>query len=257
MQRLENRIYISTRPEEQNRELKNLLEEEGATVFSMPTIDIKEEEWSAEKEQYLLNISNFQWLIFTSANGVRYFFEKYQSIHKHQKLPSTLRIAVVGKKTASIVSEYGHEVDYVNRGNTGEELAKELFEIIRPNERILLALGDLARKSLEDGLKEKGDCTRIEVYKTVMPTIINEEAISKIVNNQYDSIIIASPSAFHNLMTILNDKVDRSSLRLTSIGSTTTSEVIAAGLKPQQTAAMASTRGLFEAIVQQSIGENQ
>lgn len=249
MQRLKNRVYISTRPIEQNIELKQLLEDEGAVVCSMPTISIQEEEWDDAKEQILRNIDEYQWLIFTSANGVRYFFEKYQSLTQQQKLPATLRIAVVGRKTASIVAEYGYAVDYVNRGNSGEELAKELFEIIRPNEKILLALGDLARKSLEDALKATADCTRIEVYKTLLPSEFDAESLQRIIENRYDSIIIASPSAFRNLLTILRGKTDITSLRLTSIGSTTTAEILAAGLKPQQTAAMASARGLFEVIV--------
>ena len=252
MQSLQNKIYISTRPKEQAASLEKLLSSEGAKVLSMPTIAIEEEEWNYEKTELLHTIWMYHWLVFTSVNGVRYFFKKMESINGNFLLPTHIKIAVVGKKTAEEILKFGHTATFVNPGNTGEELAKTFQQQIKPNEHILLCLGNLARQTLENALKGKVEYTRLDVYRTVMPTEVNQEALEAIINNQYDLIILTSPSAFRNLLTILDGKTDVSRLRLASIGSTTTAEIQQFKMNPSLTALMANAQGIFESILKKN-----
>ena len=252
MQLLQDKIYISTRPKEQAASLERLLSSEGAKVLSMPTIAIEEEEWNYEKTELLHTIWMYHWLVFTSVNGVRYFFDKMESLNGNYLLPIHIKIAVVGKKTADELLKFGHEATFVNPGNTGEELAKTFQQQIKPNEHILLCLGNLARQTLENALKGKVEYTRLDVYRTVMPTEFNEEALEAIINDQYEMIILTSPSAFRNLLILLEDKTDVSRLRLASIGSTTTAEIQQFKINPVVTASMANAQGIFEAIIKET-----
>ena len=252
MQSLQNKIYISTRPKEQAASLEKLLSSEGAKVLSMPTIAIEEEAWNDKKTELLHTIWMYHWLVFTSVNGVRYFFKKMESINGNFLLPIHIKIAVVGKKTAEEVLKYGHTATFVNPGNTGEELAKTFQQQIKPNEHILLCLGNLARQTLENALKGKVEYTRLDVYRTVMPAEVNQEAIEAILDDKYDLIILTSPSAFRNLLTILDGKTDVSRLRLASIGSTTTAEIQQFKMNPSLTAIMANAQGIFEAIIEET-----
>ena len=94
---LENKVFISTRPEGQSAELENLLTEEAATLISMPTIEVRPLPLGEFAWQQLKNIDSFNWIVFTSPNGLRYFFARLFELQNNYGLPEHLKIAVVGK----------------------------------------------------------------------------------------------------------------------------------------------------------------
>ena len=73
---LENKVFISTRPADQSAELENLLSTESATLISMPTIEVKPLPLGEFAWQHLKNLDSFNWVVFTSPNGLRYFFAR-------------------------------------------------------------------------------------------------------------------------------------------------------------------------------------
>jgi uroporphyrinogen-III synthase len=252
-QLLQDKVYISTRPLNQSAELEELLQTAGAQLLKMPTIEIQPAHWTSEMNAVIAQIGNYDWILFTSANGVKYFFLQLQQLTKSFELPQTLKIATVGKQTAIELEEYGQKAHFISPGNSSEDLANSLLQVMQAEDKVLLSVGSLARETLELKLREHVTCSRLDVYHTVIPKYFDEKIIEKIGTDQYDQIIVTSPSAFVNLLTVLEGKVDFGRLRFTSIGKTTTSEIIKHHLTPTIQALMASSEGIFKAIVESTI----
>jgi uroporphyrinogen-III synthase len=246
---LENKVFISTRPVDQSAELENLLSEESATLISMPTIEIKPLPLGEFAWQQLKNLDSFNWVVFTSPNGLRYFFARLFELQNHYGLPEHLKIAVVGKKTAASLECYGTSASFINLGNTAEDFVADFFHRVNLGERVLFPIGNLARTVIEDKISKKAECTRILFYETVLPEVINDEALQLIVEDKYDMIVLTSPSCCNNLLHLVSGKIDPATLRLICIGQTTSAEVIHNGLEPLITAGTANSQGIFTAIL--------
>ncbi|MDP2335334.1 MAG: uroporphyrinogen-III synthase [Bacteroidota bacterium] len=245
---LENRIFISTRPSGQSAELETLLSEESATLITMPTIEIRPLPLDEFAWEQLKNLVSFNWIVFTSPNGLRFFFARLFDLQNHYGLPEHLKIAVVGKKTAASLECYGTSASFINLGNTAKDFVIDFSHRVAPGERILFPIGNLARSVIEDEISKKADCTRLLFYETVLPETLNDEAFQLILNDQYDMIVLTSPSSCKNLLHLLSGKTDPAKLRLVCIGQTTSTEVIRNGLEPLITAGTANSQGIFTAI---------
>ena len=246
---LENKVFISTRPSGQSAELESLLSEESATLISMPTIEIRPLVLDEFSWLQLKNLESFNWIVFTSPNGLRFFFDRLFDLQKHYGLPEQLKIGVVGKKTAAHLECYGTSAEFINLGNTAEEFAADFINRVGVGEHVLFPIGNLARSVIEDRISKKAICTRVLFYETVMPSEISNEALSLVISNQYDMIILTSPSGCNNLLQLVSGKMDTASLRLVCIGQTTAAEVIRSGLEPLITAGMANSQGITSAII--------
>ena len=86
-------------------------------------------------------------------------------------------------------------------------------------------------------------------YETVIPATVNESALLSILSNDYDMIILTSPSGCSNLLQLVSEKMDVSTLRLVCIGQTTAAEVIRSGIEPLITAGTANSQGISSAII--------
>jgi uroporphyrinogen-III synthase len=246
---LENKVFISTRPTGQSVELETLLSEESATLILMPTIEVKPLPLGEYAVQQLKNLDSFNWIVFTSPNGIKYFFARLFDLQNNYVLPDHLKIAVVGKKTAASLECYGTSAAFINLGNTADDFVADFFHRVNLGERVLFPIGTLARSVIEDKISKKAECTRILFYETVLPETINEEALNLIIQDKYDMIILSSPSCCNNLLQLVDGKIDPTNLRLVCIGQTTASEVIHHGLEPLITAAIANSQGILSAIL--------
>lgn len=246
---LENKVFISTRPAGQSAELENLLSEESATLISMPTIEVRPLPLGETDWQQLKNLDSFNWIVFTSPNGLRYFFARLFELQNHYSLPEHLKIAVVGKKTAASLECYGTSAAFINLGNTAEDFSADFYNRVGAGERVLFPIGNLARTVIEDKISKKADCTRILFYETVMPENVSNDTLQLILNDQYDMIVLTSPSSCNNLLQLISGKADPTKLRLVCIGQTTSAEVIRNGLEPLITAGTANSQGIHSAIL--------
>lgn len=246
---LENKIFISTRPAGQSAELESLLTEELATLISMPTIEVHPLPLDEFSWLQLKNLESFNWIVFTSPNGLKYFFARLFDLQNNYGLPEHLKIAVVGKKTAAHLECYGTSAEFINLGNTAEDFSIDFFHRVNQGDRVLFPIGNLAHSVIEDKISKKAICTRVLFYETVMPADFNKDAIQLIINDQYDMIILTSPSSCINLLQLVSGKLDPSSLRLVCIGQTTAAEVFRNGMEPLITAGMANSQGISSAII--------
>jgi uroporphyrinogen-III synthase len=244
-----NKTFISTRPSGQNEELRSLLEQEGANFIEMPTIEIEPAPLNDSDRELLRHIDRFSWIVFTSPNGVRFFFQNFNETIKNTQLPVALKIAVIGIKTAAVLEQYGYHATLINPGNTGKELGKELLEITTKDDNFLFPEGNLARRNICTLLAQKAKCTNLIVYHTVNPKYIDLNILNRIKKHQYELIILTSPSGFNNLIKAIDEQLSPKELKFICIGTTTANEVKAKGYTPFLTAQKASAEGIYESLL--------
>jgi len=247
---LQNKLFISTRPKGQSDELKRLLLDEGAGLLEMPLIEIRTIQPDEKVKSRLKKLDQFQWLIFTSPNGVRSFF----SILKDEgiEISKSFQIGVIGNKTKKTVETFGFDVAFLNPGNTAEEFIPAFIQKLKDNaekQNVLLILGNLARTFIQDELSKVANCTRMDVYETLSPKDINEELIDLIRQNHYEMLIFTSPSTIQNFMK-LNTNVPAEKIRCACIGEITANEAKKQGISNFVIAEDASAKGIVQSIIQ-------
>ncbi len=146
-------------------------------------------------------------------------------------------IAVIGSETGSELKKFGHVAHYISKGSTGRTFSDELRKLLekRPH-KLLLPTGNLAPDTIEKRLEDVAEVSRINVYNTEMPGIINYEALKRIEEDDYEMVIFTSNSGFNNFYLTAKDKVNINSLRVACIGSITAKAITEAGIKPLVTA---------------------
>lgn len=233
MNSIENRVVISTRPLSDDDTIKGSLIAKGITVLDFPMIDIGIAEFNDTIKYVFQHLKTFQWIVFTSKNGVDYFFRFYKDLKISVENMSSSKIAVIGEKTASEVLKNGFKPSLISKGNTAHDLLKELINgQINRNENVLLSLGELAGDTLNKGLSSFANVMRINVYKTFFVKNFSFEIIERIKSNQYGIIIFTSPSGFANFAKIIKSTNCSNKLRIACIGKTTEKEMLNQGYKP-------------------------
>lgn len=250
MHELHDKIIISTQPEESFPDLVKALKDSGAHITNFPMIVVKEAEISKQQETLLQNIQQFQWLVFTSKNGVQYFFQKYKELTGSPILPKYVKCAVIGDKTGNELLKYNINPDFVSKSNFAEIFAKELKEqVILKDSNVLLLLGNLAGNILQETLQNNTSVQRIDCYETIKPQEDDLYHIKIIASGKYDLIIFTSSSAFQNFADIIKKyNIDIKNLKLASIGKSTTKTMAEYGTNPVFTAKQSNIDGISEEI---------
>ena len=250
-QLLQDKIFISTRPKNSSDELFSLFSQAGATLIEWPLIQIQDIELSEKEKKYFTRLTDFQWILFTSSNGVKYFFIRLKEITGFEKIPEQVQLAAIGKKTKSTLESFGCTPSFVNPGSTAESFAESFMHHIKKGTskpKILLPLGNLARTVIEKHLKETADCFRMEIYKTEVPDGFDETIVKQIKEDRYDMIIFTSPSGIINFTKIAGAP-QRKNIRMACIGPTTALAASEHGFNPLVVAQNSSATGIFESIL--------
>jgi uroporphyrinogen-III synthase len=242
---LKGKVIINTRQKDADDLISGTLENLGATVLSMPLIKIHPLEISPHIQADVSN-STYQWLVFTSKNGVDHFFDQFKADFKPTTLP--FKTAVFGKKTDMALKENGLSADVVSQGNVAEDLLNELIPLLRPEDKVLLVLGNLAAPLLQERLTPVVNVERIDVYHTSFVTSINAKILQAIIEDKYDLILFTSPSGFKSFKHHTEQIVDFGKLKIACIGPTTEDTLIASGIRPLVVANPSGKRGLIKGI---------
>ena len=246
---LNGKVIISTRAPETGDTLPDLLTAQGAVLLSLPMIEIRSAALSQADQEKILNLDRYDWLFFTSRNGVAQFFKQLIDLTGSSELPANLEVAVVGTKTASELEYYGYSPAFTGKKHGSAEMASELLSTQQlASQNILLALGDLADDTLMKNLEENNRVDRINVYETCLPRQVDPMVIRRISDGDYDLILFTSPSTFNHFVSLVDFSL-LGQLKIGSIGLTTTNTIQEAGFEPMLTAKMSNAEGLTEAIV--------
>jgi len=228
----DEKIIISTFSGKKNKTLLNFFPEREVKIINLPLIETKAINFKIPSP-----IEQYNWIIFTSKNAVEPFYNK---IGKTKS-----KIAAIGKGTAQKLKEYGYNSNFTGKGISAVYFLKELNNILPPNQKILLALGNLAPDTLQQNLSEKHIVERVNIYETKRTKNIDSTIIKRINENKYGVILVSSPSAVNHLFSLISIK----KLRLVSIGETTTKAIKKYNNKPVATATIPGYKELIQAAL--------
>ena len=247
------RRIVITRAREQAGSFAQRFAELGAEVLEVPTIKITGPTHRSDIVDALLELNAYDWLVFTSANGVTAFFDLFfKRFHDLRDLGGA-RIAAVGPATAAKLRELHLQVDLTPDEALGRKIAEALakFESVE-NLKICLLRAEAASPDLPRALEEFGAIVDdIAVYRTVAETEDPAGAGADLLEHGADWVTFTSGSTvehFHARFDLPKLAEKFPQLKLASIGPETSKTLVAAGVKPAVEAKEHTTDGLVAAL---------
>ena len=214
----------------------------GAIPIHFPTIDFVPLP-APELATALANLACYDWLIFTSGNGVRFFFEKVSSGEWRVASGEWPRVAAVGEATARLLLERGVVADFMPETFTGEQLVLGLSDVA--GKKVLLPRAKIGRPEIVDLLRERGAMVdEIALYESV-PAVPTPASLAEL-DKGIDVITFTSPSTVRHFLEIV--RPDRSAL-IACIGPTTAGEAEKQGLSVAIMPDVYTIDGLLTALV--------
>lgn len=245
------RILV-TRAEHQAKELSQLLLRYGAIPIETPGIEIQPASEPDELDRAISGLKNYQWIIFTSTNGVEAFFRRLNDFHFDSRRLYGLRVGAIGSATASALEDKGIIADCIPKTYTSKGLLAGFQKQNLSGKRVLLPRADIAGKELARGLARLGaEVREVRAYRTVPNSEGILQAKELLLKGEIDIIIFTSSSTVNNLTDGLGEERDALKKPLTvCIGPQTAAEAVKAGLRTDVVARKHTMYGLVEAIEQ-------
>ena len=251
---LQGKTVVITRALDQSRELSDALESIGARVLQLPMISFAPPEDSARLDAALGRLADFDWVLFTSQNAVRFFFQRGCRLDPRgspQNSSTRPRFAAIGAATAQAARNLDIRIDFVATSQTGQGFAAELKHAMS-GAQVLLPRSDRADDRFPEALRSAGaHVEEVVAYRTALPESFDSSVISAVKDGSASVIVFASPSAVDNFLTVVGlEEVKRltDKTQLAAIGPTPAAAIRAAGLPVAIEADESSPLGLAGSI---------
>ncbi|MDD5722190.1 MAG: uroporphyrinogen-III C-methyltransferase [Syntrophales bacterium] len=195
---------VITRPEEQAGELAALLRERGARVISFPTIRIAPPDDFCDLDRAIENIEQYPWIVFTSANGVRFFFERFFGLRGDIRDLKGVRFCTIGPATRACVEAYHIPVDLVPDQYLSEGVVEAFGSWDIAGQNILLPRAEIAGDVIPEGLSAMGAHVDVAAaYRTVSPGGDGKDILELMESGRVDVLTFTSPSTVDNFIDII------------------------------------------------------
>ncbi len=255
---LSKRIILITRTAEGNRVERKKLEQLGARVIELATIETAPPSSWKRLDHAIEKIGKFDWIVFTSAKGVVLFFKrcirkgrkKFCESLKKENRPDWPKFACVGPSTRKALESLGFTCAVEPEEFLTEQLGRELARFITPSHnRVLLARAEEANKAINETLKESGaKIFEAPVYKTI--PIQRKRKLSRSKLEKVTDITLTSPSTVYGLLGAATASVILSlSIRVHCIGPVTARVAEEKGLRVGSVARDHTINGLIESMI--------
>jgi uroporphyrinogen III methyltransferase/synthase len=243
------RILV-TRPESEAFSLSEKLRALGATAIEIPTIAIRPPDDTNQLDRAIGEIGDYEWIVFTSVNGVRSFHERMKGLNVSFKSLERVKVAAIGPATSQELERLGKIPSYVPEEYLSEQIARGLGEI--RGKRILLPRADIASKKLPSLLRERGALVdEVVAYRTVIPDELTSVRLRPLLDGGVDLITFTSPSTVRNFVQALGASELQSRLKnvkIACIGPVTVEAAEELGVRVDIVALNHTIDGLVEAI---------
>jgi uroporphyrinogen III methyltransferase/synthase len=197
---------LVTRAADQAGEFGTILRGLGARVLECPTIAIAPPESWRELDEALASPAGFDWVVFTSANAVRFFFERLAALGKDARALGGCRVCAVGPKTAEALSARGIRADLVPDDYKGEGVVEALRVLGCAGSRVLFPKGDRARDVIPNGLAALGaEVTAPVAYRNLTPDSLPAGIVEELEAGRINCVTFTSSSTVENLAAILGE----------------------------------------------------
>jgi uroporphyrinogen III methyltransferase/synthase len=241
---------LVTRAGHQSESLALALQAMGAEPIVAPTIAIGPPDDRHAADRAIDDLATYQWVVFTSQNGVDAFFERLTSHDADARYLGSVKVAAIGARTAERLQHYGVRADVMPSEFVSEEMARTLIEASRTNDRVLIFRAQEARDVLPQMLADAGlVATVVPAYKTSIPS--DPEFASKV--RRADVLTFTSASTVRGCVELLGGNahaIDATRGKLVAcIGPITAQAARDAGLDVDVVASAYTTAGLLDALV--------
>ena len=200
---LAGKKILITRARDQAAAFSSSLKDLGAEVIELPTIEIVQPPSWKGLDRAIDQIKSYDWVIFTSANGVNFFWQRWTEKNRG-RLPPSLMVCAIGPATAYQLMEKGMEVHYTPKEFVAEAILKGFEKSVLKGKRILLARAKEARDVLPEGLKKMGaKVDVVEVYRTVKPKGGSKKLKELLTKRKVDAITFTSSSTVNHFVELL------------------------------------------------------
>lgn len=227
---------VVTRARHQASSIAEDLAELGACVYEFPTIAIEPLADMTHVVAAIEKLPEYDWLVFTSVNGVWHFFAELNAMDKDTRALGGLKVAAIGPATAEALEEYGVIADFVPEKYVAESVVEGLLERGAGGKKILIPRAKEAREVLPDELRKAGaDVEILSVYETVLAESGPEEIAEAMEAGEIHCITFASSSTVDNFFSLVKPEVLKKytgTVKLACIGPVTAKTLESYGFTP-------------------------
>jgi uroporphyrinogen III methyltransferase / synthase len=245
---------VVTRARAQAGELSVELEKLGAEVLEFPTIEVRPPDDLGPLDAAIQDLDSFDWLVFTSVNGVEAFVER---LERHgldlRSVPREAKVAAIGPATAQKIREAGLRVDVVPREFRAEALIGELAGDSLAGKKVLIPRALVAREILPEKLREAGAEVAVPpAYESVPSSEGGDELARRLEAGEVDCVTFTASSTVENFVGAFGEEDARRRLlgtRVACIGPITADTARRRGIRVDVEAREYTIPGLVEAVV--------
>jgi len=245
------RTIVVTRDAAGNAEMAQKIVARGGSPVEFTTMAIQPLTHRSEFLEVLTELTSYDWVIFTSPNGVEVFFDAIHAFEKDARVFASVRLATLGAKTAECLARYGIRADFVPTVFTGRDLGLQLASYANlRDKKVLLLRSELASDELVGVLKQGGARVRdVSIYTAVSRRGDAAGLQEQIEQGRVHWLTFASPSAVRGFFEQLRPElVNASTTRTASIGPVTSKGLAQLGVRIDVEAAEHTVDGLLDAL---------
>ena len=232
--------------------LREKLAAQGANVVEAAAIKTSPLELFEEDKRIINNTKEYQCIVFTSGEGVRYFFDALYKEGKDTRALGNSKVAAIGCATARELQKYGIVPDIIPVDYKAESAVEALEEELNAGDSVLLIQPKVARDVIPRCLRHRNmDVDILRLYETTQDTSQQEALVTALTEGNVDYITFTSSSTVTNTIQLLGDDALKllGKTKVACIGPITAATAMSAGLKPAIISDVYTTDGLVNAIV--------
>ncbi len=225
---------VVTRAREQASSIAQMLSSLGANVVQFPTIEIKPVTNFTETDKEIANMSNYDWVIFTSINGVEHFYNRLHAVKKDSRIFNSCKIAAIGPATAKGLEDRGIIADFVPTAYMAEGIVEGLQEHGIKGKKVLIIRAKEARELLPVELEKNGAEVKIlTIYETIASQNNKAELEALLSEDKIDCVSFGSSSTVKNFFAQIpvESVKNLQRLKFASIGDITSNTLSEFGFK--------------------------
>lgn len=245
------RRILVTRAQEDASRLAALINGLGGEGYEFPVIAVEGLPDPRSLDQAVGELRSYQWVVFTSANGVRFFCSRLWALGGDARSFAGVKVAAIGPRTNQTLGEFGLRADLVPDEFRAEAVLDALLGQVAPGARVLCPRAAVARDVLIRGLREAGIAVEeVAAYRTQSVDQDAEEVRDLLARGEFDAVTFTSSSTVHNLVRALGEDWRNllSGTVCAAIGPVTAQTLSEYGLSAAITASRYTVPGLLEAL---------
>jgi uroporphyrinogen-III synthase len=251
------RGVLVTRPRHQAAEMLSRLRELGAVAYLMPTVEVRDPPDWAPVDRALADLERYQWLVFTSGNGVEALMRRLFATGRDLRALASVRLAVIGPSTGAALRAHLLQPDFMPATYNSEALAAGLKERAA-GQRVLLARADRGRDVLRQELSTVATVEQVAIYSQVDSVAIQPAVLEALRDGDIPYVTLTSSNIARSLARAADDatraRIRSGAVQLVTISAVTSADVRELGWPVAAEAKEATVNGVVAALVELAEG---